>query len=118
MTHEFECMACGTGFGKERVRRATSKGTRAKVTMHTATYLAMQQKPRVKQNGLLEPKVGSSAWRVWTLCDTVNESIDGAVPSVRMVRDASDDTYNLSQIGIEYYQWKKFHGFNNEIRGA
>jgi hypothetical protein len=68
------------------------------------------EKDRPEQNGIKRPSSGGMCRAVWDAMDAHRE-VTGAVPAAKDVRTiAADNSWNLNNAMIEFYQWRKFNG--------
>lgn len=74
------------------------------------------EKDRPKQNGVTRPSEGGMCRAVWDLCDALGDASNP--PTVAAVKAAAPSTLNATNVQIEYYQWRKFHGIRGRIKAA
>lgn len=102
LTHRFECMGCGTGFGPE-VKRSERKPV-----ANPGTGLK-RQADRPKQNGVTRPSAGGKCAAVWDALDTILAA--GEQPDAARAKElAAQHGWNPNNAMCELYAWRKFHG--------
>ena len=95
---EFACLACGHEFGPD-----IAKGLKI-------------EKDRPTQNGVTMPSAGGKCRAVWELCDQLGGATNP--PTVGAVKAAAPEGLNATNVQIEYYNWRKFHGIRGRIKPA
>lgn len=101
--YEFECLACGEEFGK-LIKKPVP---RVKVTNGKGVTI---EKNRDVQNGIKRPSIGGVCRGVWDACDEFM-SANGVSPKPMDLREkAIANGWNLNNVSIELYQWRKFNG--------
>lgn len=104
---EFECLACGNEFGNA-IRKSTP---RPKVTNGKGVAI---EKNRDIQNGIKRPSIGGVCRGVWDACDEFL-NVNGVSPKPSDLREkALGNGWNLNNVSIELYQWRKFKGISKK----
>lgn len=68
------------------------------------------EKDRPEQNGLKRPSAGGMCRAVWDALDALRAST-GAVPTVAQAKAmAPANSWNVNNVTIEFYNWRKFNG--------
>lgn len=107
LTHEFECMACGKGFGKEikRTKRTAKSGTNEGIKI---------QKNREERNGVKRPSEGGKCAQLWSLFDAMYGE-KGIVPTPKPAKERSAEL-GLDPVTttVQLYRWREFMGFKGK----
>lgn len=75
----------------------------------TAAPAKAKRPPAVVQNGVTRPRAGGLCAAVWEL--TENLAIGGELPEIAKVKAAAADKgLNPTNVSIEYYRCRQFHG--------
>lgn len=112
--HEFQCMACGKDFGEPV---AALKQVAPAADRHTGSGVKIE-KNRVTQNGITMPSIGGKCRAVWdAISALLAELEEGKQVTAKMVKDlAADEGWNANNASIEFYRWRKFHGFTGRAK--
>ena len=82
--------------------------------VHACITTAQADSERRTQNGIREPKRGGKCHVVWTKLDSMRSA--GMEPNLQEVTAMSQaEGWNVNNTRIEYYNWKRFHGYG--VRG-
>jgi len=66
---------------------------------------------REERNGVKRPSAGGLCRAVWDMLDVVSLETC-VVPSLKAVKKIAEERgWNLNNVTIEYYRWKKFNGY-------
>jgi hypothetical protein len=102
------CNSCG-----ERFNMLTGQRIRAGYKVENAARGHKIQKGLPEQNGVKKRSEGTLCAQVWDLCDTMRAETGDIPTSKDMRRIAPEKGWNLNNVLIEYYQWRKFHGITS-----
>ena len=110
LTHQFECMGCGHGFGPE-VQRSERKPV-----ANPGTGLKREAN-RPKQNGVTRPSAGGKCAAVWEALDAMVAA--GVQPNSKLVRELADAKgWNVNNAQCELSAWRKFNGLSAKVQAA
>lgn len=102
--YEFECLGCGEEFGDVVTKNAPRSAASGKGLKIEAN--------REERNGIKRPSVGGVCRAVWDECDAYMEA-NGKSPKPSNLKDkAVAEGWNLNNVSIELYQWRKFNGIS------
>lgn len=77
------------------------------------------EKDRPKQNGVTRPSAGGMCRNVWDFCDVLQNGATELQVTVAQVKaHAEASSWNANNASIEYYQWRKYHGFRGRQQVA
>lgn len=80
------------------------------VDAHSGTGVKIE-KDREERNGVKKPSVGGKCRAVWDMLDAMVKK--GIEPKVRVAMDKGEAAgMNRTNVQIEFYLWRKFHGLN------
>ena len=135
------CKAAGIKYGKMNVTQmrqaltlttsrkaleATGKATPAEMPLPTgnATVVNPQQSPQqrragsVVQNDIRQPGEGTKCRAVWDALEGI-AGVDESTVTVGDARSlAKRNDWNVNNTVIEFYQWRKFHGFSGRVKAS
>lgn len=100
---QFECLGCGEEFGPSitKTRKTTATGTGLKIEAN-----------REERNGIKRPSVGGVCRAVWDECDAYMEANGKSPKPSNLKEKALAEGWNLNNVSIELYQWRKFNGIS------
>jgi hypothetical protein len=105
-----ECHSCG-----ERFNRTTGQRIRSGYRVENTARGHKIQKGLPEQNGVKQRSAGTLCHQVWELCDQLRAANDGVAPTSKdMRREGAARGWNMNNVLIEMYQWRKFHGIVSE----
>lgn len=84
----------------------------APVQVEAAPAKRTIEKDRPKQNGVTRPSAGGLCRAVWDLCDAQGKPGEVTLAAVKAAAPAQ---LNPTNVAIEYYQWRKFHGVKGRV---
>ncbi len=125
------CKAAGIKYGKMNVTqmrqaltvnssRKTLEAT-GRAAAETAPTPKAESKPRagtVIRNGARQPGEGTKCRAVWDGLEGI-AGVDESTVTVGDARKmAETNGWNMNNTVIEFYQWRKFHGFSGQVSAS
>ena len=71
---------------------------------------AVEKAPKVEQNGVSRPKVGTATERVWAIADALSTAVGKAVERKPVLDAAVAEGINPATAATQYGRWCKFFG--------
>lgn len=79
------------------------------------TGVTGKESERTVQNGVREPKKGGKCYTIWTELDKLTKG--DKIPSLQQVFELAErKKWNANNARIEYYQWRRFHGYGAVVQ--
>lgn len=99
------CLGCGGSWGPAPIQ------PQKQIDRHTGTGLKIE-KVREERNGVKRPSAGGKCRQVWDALDAYRAEV-GEVPTIAVAKSIGEDEgWNLANVAIEFYQWRKFNGIS------
>lgn len=102
---QFCCLGCDEEFGPEIQKVARKEKTKDGIKI---------EKNREEQNGVKRPSVGGLCRQVWDACDVFFAQHDKSPKPADLKETAIANGWNLNNVSIELYQWRKFNGLSKK----
>jgi hypothetical protein len=110
MQREFVCLACNGEFGPMIQRKAKQVPSAPK------SVGVKIEKVREERNGVKRPSAGGKCRAVWDALDAYKAE-EKEVPTASVAKlIAEDEGWNVNNMMIEFYQWRKFNGIGGRSK--